>query len=124
MSRSLSRSRRKLAEEARPLASVADVPAAQAFHFQQDRVLVAKPVAIVRSSASRFMKPTIRTSFVFTSCTTAGISPSSFEKSMCVDPGPSLAGPPWPTSLRHVAPGATNKKGLADHRRGLQEILL
>ena len=43
---------------------------------------VAKPVAIVRSSASWFMKPTIRTSLVSSSCTTAGINPSSFEKSM------------------------------------------
>ena len=43
---------------------------------------VANPVATVRSSASWFMKPTIRTSFDTSSWMTAGISPSSFEKSI------------------------------------------
>jgi hypothetical protein len=40
---------------------------------------VANPVARVRSNASSFMNPTISTSPVVPSCTTAGMSPPSFE---------------------------------------------
>ena len=43
---------------------------------------VAKPVTFVCSKACSFMKPTMRTSLLTLSCTMAGISPSSFEKSM------------------------------------------
>src|SRR5687767_6985573 len=43
---------------------------------------VAKPVARVRASASSFMKPTISTSPLRSSWTTAGMSPSSFVKSI------------------------------------------
>ena len=42
---------------------------------------VTKPVSRVRASASAFMKPTISTSLLSSSCTTAGIKPSSFVKS-------------------------------------------
>jgi hypothetical protein len=52
---------------------------------------VANPVATVRSSASWFMKPTIRTSFDTSSWMTAGMSPSGFEKSRKLK---SLAGYP------------------------------
>ena len=45
---------------------------------------VAKPVSLVSASASSFMKPTIRTSALSASWITAGINPSSFEKSMCI----------------------------------------
>src|SRR5882672_10836287 len=43
---------------------------------------VAKPLSTVRSSAVWFMNPTISTSCVDESCTTAGIKPFNFEKSI------------------------------------------
>ena len=43
---------------------------------------VTNPVSRVRCRASSFMKPTISTSLLESSCTTAGTSPSSLEKSI------------------------------------------
>ena len=59
---------------------------------------VAEPVRRVMASASSFMNPTISTSPLAASCTTAGINPPSLPKSIIVVPQNTKA-PPFPARL-------------------------